>query len=158
MPEKTGSETDASRLPDGAGHARLIVCERLGHWAAALRRELHVPELRVYETRSLAECWEMLAGHPASFVVAELTRPAVQALLDRIVRLGKEFPPARAAVVAERDLAPCEWLVRESGAVHFCVSPREAGPLARLAVRHLEAAPQPERTLVQQIWDELPWG
>ena len=81
-----------------------------------------------------------------------------EALLDRIVRLGKEFPPARAAVVAERDLAPCEWLVRESGAVHFCVSPREAGPLARLAVRHLEAAPQPERTLVQQIWDELPWG
>jgi hypothetical protein len=158
MTTKLDRNADAGRLPDGAGQARLIVCERLGHWAAALRRELLEPDVRVYETRSLAKCCEMLGGHPASFVVAELTRPGVQALLERVAELGRDFPLARVAVVAERELASCEWLIRESGAVHFCVSLREASVLAHLAVRHLHATPQPQRTLPEQIWDRLPWG
>jgi len=123
-----------------------------------LRRELREPDVRICETRSLAECCETLGGHPTSFVIAELTRPDVQALLERVAQLGRDFPLAQVAVVAERELASCEWLARESGAVHFSVSLREAGVLARLAARHLHAAPQPQRTLTEQIWDRLPWG
>ena len=52
--------------------ARLIVCERTGRWAVALRRELADAGVRVWETRTLADCWNELAESPASFVVLEL--------------------------------------------------------------------------------------
>jgi len=99
----------------------------------------------------------MLARHPASFVVAELTRSGVPALLDRMASLEREFPLARVAIVAERALATCEWLMREAGAVHFTVSPRELKPLARLAARHVQAAPRPQLSVAERIWASLPW-
>ena len=151
------STSEASPLPEKPGRARLIVCEREGRWAVALRRELPVHGVRVHETRSVAECWEMLARRPASFVVAELTRSGAEALLEQMAWLQRDFPGARVAVVAERPLASCEWLLREAGAVHFTVSPRELGPLACLAVRHLEVAPPPQWTLAERIWADLPW-
>jgi hypothetical protein len=100
----------------------------------------------------------MLARWPASFLVVELTRANAEALVARMASLGREFPLARAAVVADRKLGWCEWTLREAGAVHFAVSPREMAPLARVAVRHLDAAPSPERTLTERIWARLPWG
>jgi DNA-binding NtrC family response regulator len=151
------SQRGATGFDEPAPPARLIVCERRGTWAVALRRFLPSTEMRVYETRSLAECWEMLALARASFVVAELTRPGADELLDRMLRLSREHPLARVAVVAERALAPCEWLTREAGAVHFAISPRDLGSLAHLAARHLEAAPKPALSLVEQIWARLPW-
>ena len=56
----------------GGVPAHLIVCEPSGRWAVALRRELG-PSARVFETRSVAECWERLARSPGSFVVVEAT-------------------------------------------------------------------------------------
>jgi hypothetical protein len=145
-------------LPAGAAAARLIVCERSGRWAVALRRELAAGEVRVYETRSLADCWAMLAQSPASFLILEFTAGSGAALLPRIARLGRDFPLARVAVVADRSLADSEWLMREAGAVHFVCSPRQSGPLACLARRHLAQAPPPPRSLTEQIWAGLPWG
>jgi hypothetical protein len=152
------SNCSAISLPDRARQARLIVCERFGQWAVALRRELGRGEPLLHETRSLPECWEFLAGRPASFVVAELTRANARALLDRMIGMASEFPWARAAVVAPRTLADCEWLIRAAGAVHFVVSPRWVGPLAGVALHHLESAPKPQRSLSQQVWESLPWG
>ena len=145
-------------LPAGAAAARLVVCERSGRWAVALRRELDAAALRVHETRSLADCWEMLAEAPASFVVVELTPGNVAALLRQMSRLQGDFPLTRLAVVADRSLAGYRWLMREAGAVHFVCSRRQSGPLARLAARHLAQAPAPRLSLTQQIWASLPWG
>ena len=153
-----GSNYDAARLPAEAGRARLIVMENAGRWAVALRRELPVPAVRVHQTRSVPECWEMLARHPASFVVAELTRAGAKALLDRTAWLERDFPLARVAVVAERSFWSWEWLMREAGAVHFTVSPRRLQSLASLALRHLDRAPKPDRSVTGQIWASLPWG
>ena len=144
-------------LPAGAGAARLIVCERSGGWAVALRREL-AAAVRVRESRSLADCWEMLAAAPASFVVVELTPGNAALLLRQMARLQGDFPLARVAVVADRSLGCYQWPMREAGAVHFVCSPRQSGPLARLAARHLAQAPAPQRSLTQQIWASLPWG
>jgi len=156
------TEPDAScrwvLLPQRAQAARLIVCERRGRWAVGLRRELAGAGVRVYETRSLAECWEVLAEAPAGFTVVELSNATVEDLLRRMARLGRDFPLARVAVVAGRSLADYEWLMREAGAVHFTCSPRQLGPLARLACRHLHQAPAPQQTLTQRIWTSLPWG
>ena len=145
-------------LPAGATEARLIVCERSGRWAVVLRRELGAETVRVYETRNLTDCWAVLRGAPASFVIVELSAGRVAALLRLMASLEREFPLARVAVVADRSLAGYEWLMREAGAVHFKCSPRQLGPLARLASGHLAQAPAPQQSLTQQIWAGLPWG
>jgi hypothetical protein len=136
----------------------LIVCERDGRWAAALRRELARPEGRLCETRSLNECWEALTRWPASFVLVELTRANATELLERMAWLERDFPLARVAVVADRDLGFCESLMREAGAVHFTVCPRRLQGLGCAALRHLDAAPQPQRSFTKRIWASLPWG
>jgi len=151
--------TSSERPPfERSSLARLIVCARQGDWAVGLRRELPGPGARIDEARSLPECWAMLARWPASLLVVELTRRNAPALVERMAWLGRDYPGARIAVVAERSLAPWEGLVREAGAVHVTVSPRRLGPLARLALRHLQAAPRRERSLAERIWDQLPWG
>ena len=143
--------------PEDPARPGVIVCERDGHWAIALRRELPPCGVRVDQTRSLPECWKMLAGRPASFVVAELTATNVKALLERIARLQRDFPLARVAVVADRSLEGREWLMREAGVVHFAVSPRDLALLAGVACRHLDQVPKPQRTITERIWASLPW-
>ncbi|MGA2065285.1 MAG: hypothetical protein ABSG86_09955 [Thermoguttaceae bacterium] len=139
-------------------HGRLIVCERSGQWAAALRRELADAGLRVWETRSLADAWEALAATPAAFLVLELLGANAEPLLGRMAWLGRDFPRSRAAVVASRRLAAYESLAREAGAVHFACSLRHLAPLARMIVRHLAELPPPQQTLLERIWASLPWG
>lgn len=138
--------------------ARLIVCERSGRWAAGLRRELTEAGVRVWETRSLADCWEMLAQAPASFVVVELTLANLAGVLHRMAWQERDFPLARIAVAADRSLAGCQRVVEEAGAVHFCYSPATLGPLARLACCHLAMVPAPQHSLTERIWAGLPWG
>ena len=137
--------------------ARLIVCERSGRWAVALRRELGEAGVRVWETRTLPDCRDELLANPASFVVIELL-PNIGGLLRLLETQPRQFPLARLAVVAGRSLAAYEWLLREAGAVHFLCSPREVGVLARLACRHLAEVPQPQQSLTERIWASLPWG
>ena len=137
--------------------ARLIVCERAGRWAVALRRELADAGVRVWETRTRSDCREELAHSPASFVVVELGENLPK-LLGWLVRQLRDFPSARFAVVADRRHADREPIVREAGAVHFVSSPRRIGPLARIACRHLAQVPPPQQTLTDRIWASLPWG
>jgi hypothetical protein len=136
----------------------LIVCERTGQWAAGLRRELADAGLRLWETRSLADAWEAMAATPAAFLVLELLPGAAGPLLGRMAWLARDFPRARAAVVAPRRLAAYEGLAREAGAVYFTCSPRHLAPLARMIVRHLADLPPPQQTLLERIWASLPWG
>jgi hypothetical protein len=123
----------------------------------ALRRELTGAGVRVWETRTLADCWTELDASPASFVVVELGGD-LSGLLGRMARRPREFPRARLAVVADRVLAGHEWLMREAGAVHFVCSPRRVGTLAQLACRHLAQVPPPQQSLTERIWASLPWA
>lgn len=142
---------------DDTPQRRLIVCERSGEWAVALRRELGEAGPRVYETRSLPECWQSLAGHEASFLLLELSPATVDDLIARLASLEREFPAARAVVVAERSLADYEKLLREAGAVHFVSSPRLLGEVAELARRHFAQSPRSRRPLMEEIRARLPW-
>ena len=73
-------------LPPKAAFSRLIVCERLGQWGAALRLELADADVRLFECRTLADAWEALAETPAAFVVAEATHENLDALLRPFLR------------------------------------------------------------------------
>ena len=136
--------------------ARLIVCERTGRWAVAMRRELAEAGVRVWETRTAADCRDRLIESPASFVVVELGGN-VAGLLRLLARLTRQFSAARLAVAADHSHAGYEWLMREAGAVHFLCSPRQVGLLARLACRHLAQVPPPSQSLAERIWMGLPW-
>lgn len=137
--------------------AKLIVCERTGRWAVALRRELAEAGVRVWEMRTLADCRDELVESPASFAVIELGAN-VGGLLRLLARQPRQFPAARLAVVANRSQADHEWLMREAGAVHFVCSLRQVAVLARLACRHLAEVPPPQQSLAERIWMSLPWG
>jgi hypothetical protein len=141
-----------------AGGARWIVYERTGLWARGLRGEPAAAGLRIHEVRSLADCWEMLDRFPSSFVVVEVSRSEIGAVLARLTRWEREYPFARTAVVAERSLAGWEWVLREAGAVWFTASRRELLALAAIARRHLKQVPEPEMGIVERIWSRLPWG
>jgi hypothetical protein len=140
-----------------ASAAKLILCERTGRWAVALRRELAEAGVRVWETRTLADCRDELIDNPASFAVLELGAN-VAGLLGLLASQPRRFPAARLAVVADRSQADYELLMREAGAVHFLSSPRQVGLLARLACRHLAQAPPLQQALADRIWASLPWG
>ena len=159
LPTMTANVDPTSRQPlPPSGAARVIVCERSGRWAVVLRRELADAGVRVYETRTLADCWQWLHEAPASFAVVELTAAVAEGLLCRMAGFDRELPTARLAVVAERSLAEWEWLLREAGAVHFTCSPRRLGPLARVICRHLAQVPATPQTLTERIWAGLPWN
>lgn len=135
----------------------VIVCERTGILAAALRGCLP-EEIRLQQTRRLAECVDALAEAPDSLLALELTRENVSGVLDLLADLGQKFPRTRAVVLADRSCASYEGLMREAGAVHFTTSPRESENLARLAKRHRETIPASRASAVALIWDSLPWS
>ncbi len=147
-----------SKDTDPPSSARLIVCERSGSWSVALRGELAEAGVRLWECRGLAEAWEALAQTPAAFVIAEAAEENLDDFLRRMAWFSRDFPQARIAVVAHRNMARFEWPLREAGAVHFLTSPRRLTSLAGMVVRHLANVPPPPQTMVQRIWASLPWG
>ncbi len=158
MPANPGHPSDPNPWLRELAAARLVVAERTGTWAVALRQASALTDTRVYETRSLAECWQMLPGYPSSFLVLEATPVSIDGVLDYLARIKRQYPLARAAVVADPSLSGHEWLIREAGAVHFLTSRRGAGPLALVARRHLSQIPEPRHGLAERIWAELPWA
>jgi hypothetical protein len=146
-----------SSLHAGLSAVRLIVCESSGQWSIGLRGELSEAGIRLWECRSLPEAWEALSRTPAAFVIAEASHEKLDDLLRRIAWLSRDFPQARIAVVAPRNMARYQWLLREAGAIHFLTSPRRLAPLAGLVVRHLANVPLPPQTMLERIWASLPW-
>ncbi len=147
-----------SSTPYEAKPARLIVYERIGRWAAALRRELAAAGLRVWESRNLTDCSQLLAESPASFVIFELSPTNCEETLRNIQNWQAEFPLFRFAVVADRSLGAYEWFIRETGAAHFLCSVRKIGALAETACRHLARVPPLPQSLTERIWANLPWA
>jgi hypothetical protein len=137
--------------------ARLVVCEKSGRWAVALRRELASRPLRVYESRSLADCRRELEVSPASVVALEVSTANAAALGEWIERASREFPQARFVVIGARDAVEWEWWMREAGAIAAEFSPRRLGPIVRLARRHLAAAPEEVLTFGEAVRRRMPW-
>lgn len=141
-----------------AKSARLVVCERTGQWAVALRRELSEAGLRVWETRNLKDCGALLAESPASFVVLELNAAKLEETIRFINVWRADFPRFRFAVVADRGLASFQWFMRETGAADFLFSLRKIDRLADMACRHLAQVPAAPQSLTERVWANLPWG
>jgi hypothetical protein len=138
--------------------ARCILCERSEKWVVALRRPLQMVGHRVFETRSLDECWNEVVAHPASLVGMEATRTNLEVLVPWMTRFARAFPSARVVVLGSRGLEASQWLLREVGAVHVVFSPRDWPPLVRIVQRHLGAAAGQGDSDRQRVWRRLPWA
>ncbi len=134
----------------------MIVFERTGAWAAALRRVLGgAIELR--STRSLAECRRELADARQSLVAVELTADSAPQVAEFIVWANEQMAPAQVVVLAPRELTGyADWL-REAGAIHFIASPRRLGELERIVERRRARYPSRGQSLQAEIWERLPW-
>ena len=68
----------------------VIVCERSGAWATAIRRYLPA-EIRLRQTRGLAECAAELSAAPQSLLALELTPGNLAGVLGLLSGLGRKF-------------------------------------------------------------------
>ncbi len=148
----------AAVLPGSGPVARLIVLERSGAWAVALRRELPLAAIRLEQTRSLSDGWAALHQAPASFLVLELTAANWAMVLERLLWLPRDFPLARVALVADRRLAEALWGLRPPSVVDLITSPRRISGLARAVRRHMAGLHSRPMSTVERIWSELPWN
>jgi hypothetical protein len=136
--------------------ARLLVCEKHGKWALLLHRYL-AGELRIWETRSLLECWSELEHSPASLLLIELSASNIEAVVHRLAPLSRSHPAARVVLVGDPRLAACEMWLREAGAVHVHLARRHVEPIVGLVRRHFAHRPRRLGTLREALWERLPW-
>lgn len=137
--------------------ARLIVCEKSGRWAAALRRQAGERELPIVEARSSEQAVRELETFPASLVAVEMIAASAAEAASRWSATAQRFPAARWIALLDEALANHELLFREAGALHIVVSPRDLSATVRLIRRHLARAPQSEMSLEESILARLPW-
>jgi hypothetical protein len=140
--------------------APLIVLERDGHWAAAMRREIDDPAIRPVEARSWDECWQRLAERPSALIVAELMEANIDSCLAALNHIDRRFPRAALVIVADRKLDPYRTLLREAGALHFITSPRRLGEVNEMMRRrgHLSDPATSTSKRLDEIIAELPWS
>jgi hypothetical protein len=137
----------------------LIVLERDGHWAAALRREFDDGVFPIVEARSWDEMWQVVDKMPAALVAVELSAADPERMLVALSRIERRHPQAALIVLADRRLAPYRDLFLEAGALHFITSPRRLngirGILRRRAAR-FPASAVGDR--LEEIRNNLPWS
>lgn len=135
----------------------VIVCERTGRWAVALKRALGgAPNLT--ETRSLPACTAQLNLQPASVVAVEVTALNLESVLTSLAAWQRQFPGACAIALADESLAAADHMLREAGAALVLHAAREAPRAAKLALRHAAQVPAPDLTLERAIHSRLPWA
>jgi len=138
--------------------ARVILCEKNGTWAVALRRELSLWAIRVYETRSHGQCLEEAALSPHSFIAVEVMLDSVESSHRFVARLRGEFPSSSVVILGTPDTEPYEFALREAGAIFATFSPRRLSNVATLAHRHLTSVAESASSIRDSVFENLPWG
>ncbi len=154
--------------------APLVVVERDGQWAAALRLALGERRLkpgdfggatlldvvRITELRSMDDLWPALREQPTGTIALEVTMANVKQFAKALLRLEREFSSAIAFAVAARGLAAYSGMIREAGAVCVTDSPRCLADVCELVA--LRIAKQADlrgasNNDADQIFSSLPW-
>jgi hypothetical protein len=141
--------------PPLAPTVALVVCERTQRWAAAARQAKL--GAKVVETRTTDDAWRELANdrHGVLLIECDASRaPQVVALLARV---QAELPEVLVVAGASEPSAEWEMLLREAGAAAVLASPRRVAEIAPWLARHLAAAPVPEISVRERVWQSLPW-
>ena len=135
----------------------VVLHERTGRWAAAIAQRLAEGSRAFRQTRTADELGVELSQAPTSIALIELAADRPDAALDLLARIGREFPGARLAMLADREASVYEGLARELGAAHFVASPREIGPLVGWIKRRSGRSPADEPAWIEEVRRRLPW-
>ncbi|MEX2113213.1 MAG: hypothetical protein WD845_08515 [Pirellulales bacterium] len=135
----------------------VILWERTGIWATAMLRSLPC-EVRLVQTRGRAECIRQLALAPTSLAALELTPANLANVIAMTRDITAMHPWAAVVVLAEPELAACEPVVREAGALHFFVSPREFDGWRQTVLNHFGRIPLRTGEFAESVWESLPWS
>ena len=135
----------------------VVVCEKTGKWAAAIRRVLR-PESGLCETRSWPACLRELQTRTAALVALEVLPENAEAVCRRVAELTRRSRHVHAVLLADRSVKPLEWLLREAGAVHVLFSPREIIRLRPVWERFWAQIPPSQLAFREHVWSRLPWA
>ena len=141
----------------------LILFERSGRWATALRRHGIVDRCRLNECRSLAELVEQMNSLTAPLVGLELNAASVDRVIAWLARGPATVGSSVVIVFSDRSLRGYELLCREAGAAHFVASELEVLHLKRLVDRYLSLPAfaklnDAELSPTARILASLPWS
>ena len=153
--------------------APLIICEKSGRWALAVRSVLRGSlrsdsvgglrsdsvggGLRIVETRTVTHGYEALAAAPASLVALEITGKNLSTALDFVAHVHQNFPAACVVALLDPSSESAAALLREAGVADVFCSPLESAAIACLAQRHADLAPADDRPLRESLAARLPW-
>lgn len=138
--------------------SQLIICEKTGKWAAALRRQLAKPTAdRLFETRLIEDCEQQLVAKPCSIAAIEQTWNNYDSVLALLSRITRGVPLARAIILDETRDTGLSRLDQLSGAIHVTSSRLRLRHAARLVMRHLAKFPA-RSSLREDLIGWLPWG
>jgi len=134
----------------------IVVCEKTGRWAVAIRRALG-GATGLGETRSWTACLREARSRPGALVAVEITPENAEAACLRLTELSLNSPQISVIVLADRRLRPTEWVFREAGAVSVLFSPDELVRLRPLWQRFVDRLPVVQTPFREQVWSRLPW-
>ena len=137
-------------------NASLIVCEKSGRWALALRSTVR-ESVRVVETRALSQAEQALRSAPASLVALDVAAVKLPQVVDFAIRARRDYPAARLLALLDASLESAAPLLREAGVSDIFYSPLQAAAIARLALQHVLVSPAEDRPLRESIAARLPW-
>ncbi len=135
----------------------IVVCEKTGSWAAAIRRVLR-PASGLVETRSWQACWQEVRSRTAALVALEVLPENAESVCRRLAEWTGRFRQVHVILLADRSLQRAEWLLREAGAAHVLFSPRDIVRLRPMLDRFLVQIPPSRITFREHVWSQLPWA
>lgn len=137
--------------------AQLIICEKKGFWAAALRWQPGSLTLPTQETRSLIDTRSALQAAPASLLALETTLANAEGVLRLLHESRQAWPMSRVVVLLTSEVGALRDLFWESGAALVVSSPRRLDLVRHFIERNLAIHEPPEQLTRDWVWSRLPW-
>ena len=132
---------------------RVMICEKTGVWANAMRRLISDLPLPVMETRTLASCLQTGDHTKVVFLMVEVHRVMLDDFIPWSFEVRRRWGPLPWVVVTSREMRRSQWLLREAGATHVVFSPRQMGEVVRILRRHLLAIRYRPQSRSEQAFD-----
>jgi hypothetical protein len=135
----------------------LILCEKTGHWATALRVIAPPQQPALVETRSLSAAQTALVDASASVVAVHATPDNLTSVVAVMQEALREYPLARFVGLLGPEDTALDVVLREAGAIDVIASVLDLPRLTQLAERHAARVPKGEVPVAELVQARMPW-
>ena len=145
-----------------------VICERSTAWLAAIQSELATistkregTAVRCVRVANPSDVMPRLLQPLTHFVALEVREDNLREMLLLLTTLRRHRPRARSVGLIHRGWPGSQvrlaLALAEAGAVDVACSPRAVGNIVSLGLRHSALAREQPTSLVDMIWQSLPW-